>query len=291
MFTLITNAPDFASRAKTPSAAVWPQLYAMPIGFALTSFLGIGIASASAPQFGRQVWNVVEIMDLMLDDGSSATRAGLVFISAGFIYVQLMLNVAANSISAGCDLTALLPRFINIRRGGYIAAIIGLAMNPWLLYKSSATFGNYLGAYGVLLSCIAGPMIADYWLVRRGHYRINDLYSLERGGWYWYTAGINWRAYAAYLCGFAINAPGFINTLSPNVSVNIGMSRVYTLSWLTGTGISALVYVGLCYLSPPPGMSRRFVEVDESKEERRFDTPAVTDYDKDKGAVVNVYEA
>lgn len=45
-----------------------------------------------------------------------------------FIYVQLMLNVAANSISAGCDLTALMPRFVNIRRGGYIAAIIGLAM-------------------------------------------------------------------------------------------------------------------------------------------------------------------
>ena len=40
MFTLITNAPDFASRAKTPSAAVWPQLIAMPIGFTVTSFMG-----------------------------------------------------------------------------------------------------------------------------------------------------------------------------------------------------------------------------------------------------------
>jgi NCS1 family nucleobase:cation symporter-1 len=139
-------------------------------------------------------------MDKMLDGSpSSATRAGLVFISAGFIYVQLMLNVAANSISAGCDLTALLPRFINIRRGGYIAALVGIVMNPWLLYKSSATFGNYLGAYGVLLSCIAGPMITDYWLVRKGHYRIADLYTTSREGWYWYTAGINWRGYLAYL--------------------------------------------------------------------------------------------
>lgn len=42
-------------------------------------------------------------------------------------------------------------------------------------------------------------MISDYWLVRRGHYRINDLYTRNREGWYWYTAGINWRAYAAYL--------------------------------------------------------------------------------------------
>ena len=88
------------------------------------------IASASAPQFGgKPIWNVVEILDLMLqNDGSSGTRAGVFFIAAGFIYVQLMLNVAANSISAGCDLTALLPRYINIRRGGYVAAIVGIAM-------------------------------------------------------------------------------------------------------------------------------------------------------------------
>ena len=41
-------------------------------------------------------------------------------------------------------------------------------------------------------------------------------------------------------------------------------------SWLVGTGVSCAVYVGLCYLSPPPGMNRHFVEVDESKGEVRF---------------------
>jgi NCS1 family nucleobase:cation symporter-1 len=79
VFTLITNAPDFASRAKKPSAAVWPQIIAMPIGFSITSVLGIVIASASQPQFGVQIWDVVKIMDQMLEvDGSSKTRAGLV---------------------------------------------------------------------------------------------------------------------------------------------------------------------------------------------------------------------
>ncbi len=170
------------------------------MGFAITSFLGIVIASASAPMFGGEpVWNITDIMDKMLDAyPTPATRAGLFFISAGFIYVQLFLNVAANSISAGCDLTAILPRYINIRRGGYFAAIIGFCMCPWLMYKSSATFGNYLGAYGVLLSCVAGPMICDYWLVRRGHYRLADLYTNKPDGWYSYTYGINWRAYLAY---------------------------------------------------------------------------------------------
>ncbi|WWD19852.1 hypothetical protein CI109_104319 [Kwoniella shandongensis] len=286
MFTLITNAPDFASRAKTPSAAVWPQIIAMPIGFSVTSFLGIMIASASVPQFGVQIWDVVKIMDTMLDDGSSATRAGLVFISAGFIYVQLMLNVAANSVSAGCDLTALMPRYLSIRRGGYVAAVVGLCMCPWTLYKSSATFGNYLGAYGVLLSCIAGPMITDYWLVRRGHMRINDLYSADKEGWYYYTAGINWRAYLAYLCGFAVNAPGFINTLKPTIAVSVGAQRIYYLSWITGTGISGLIYYLACLISPPPGMNRHFEEVDESFGELRIDQIALGEKTSPQGSYV-----
>jgi NCS1 family nucleobase:cation symporter-1 len=41
-------------------------------------------------------------------------------------------------------------------------------------------------------------MITDYWLVRRGHVRVNDLYSLDKSGWYHYTYGVNWRAYLGY---------------------------------------------------------------------------------------------
>ncbi|WFD28134.1 hypothetical protein MNAN1_003140 [Malassezia nana] len=203
-------------------------------------------------------------------DGTHVTRAGVAIIGLGFVYVQLLMNVAANSISAGCDLTALFPGYINIRRGGYMAAIVGICMNPWRLFTSDSTFTTYLGAYGVLLSCIAGPMIADYWVVRRGHYRISDLYSLSKSGWYWYTWGVNWRAYVAYLSGFALNAPGFNHTINENIPVTEGMVRVYQLSWITGTGVSALVYILCCYLSPPPGMSRYFEEVDKSEFHHEF---------------------
>lgn len=89
-------------------------------------------------------------------------------------------NISANSVSAGCDLTALFPRFIvsfftksmksnltsfhvqNIRRGGYIAAIVGLCMLPWNLLKSSSSFTSYLSAYSVFLSSIAGVMVRLY---------------------------------------------------------------------------------------------------------------------------------
>ena len=271
LFPLIINAPDFASPAKRPSAALWPQLITLPLVFAVTSLIGIVIAASAEVQFNEQIWDVVEIMNRMLDGSPShSTRAGLAFISAGLTYVQLLTNVAANSVSAGCDLTALCPRFINIRRGGYISALVAICMNPWLLYTSSSSFLNYLSAFSVLLSCIAGPMMADYFLVRRGHMNIADIYSLKKDGWYWYTLGINWRAYAGYFAGFAINAPGFISTVNTKVIVPVGLMHVYELAWITGTGVSALVYVICCYISPPPGMNRHFKEVDESDFKREF---------------------
>ena len=82
-------------------------------------------------------------------------------------------------------------------------------MCPWNLLSSSNKFTSYLSAYSVFLSSIAGVMITDYYIIRRGHYRLSDLYTTERSGWYWYTYGINFRAYAAYISGILINVVGF----------------------------------------------------------------------------------
>ncbi|KAJ6627816.1 permease for cytosine/purines, uracil, thiamine, allantoin-domain-containing protein [Mycena sp. CBHHK59/15] len=200
MATLITNAPDFASRARSPSAALLPQLISVPFTFSLVSFIGIIVSSSSVTIYGEAVWSPIDLLGKFLDDSpSSATRFGVWFISASFIIAQVdrlahtSTNISANSVSAGCDLTALFPRFINIRRGGYIAAIVGFCMLPWNLLKSSNSFTSYLSAYSVFLSSIAGVMITEYYVVRRGHYRVEDLYSSRKDGWYWYTYGTNFR--------------------------------------------------------------------------------------------------
>jgi NCS1 family nucleobase:cation symporter-1 len=113
MATLITNAVDFASRADKPSSVVTPQLIAMPVTFAATSLIGILIASSSVSIFGEFVWSPIDVMNGLLDQSQShGTRAGCAFIAIGFIIAQLGTNISANSISAGCDTTALCPRFL-----------------------------------------------------------------------------------------------------------------------------------------------------------------------------------
>ena len=78
---------------------------------------------------------------------------------------QLGVNIAWNSISAGMDFAALLPRYINIRKSGYICAMIGIAICPWQFVTSGTEFTGHLQAYSVFLSSIVGPMVADFYFV------------------------------------------------------------------------------------------------------------------------------
>lgn len=205
---------------------LWSQVIIIPVGFAVTSFIGIIVSSSSTVLFGETVWNPLDVFSSLLDEGGSGNRAGVFFIATAFTLAQLGTNIAANSVSAGTDMTALMPRYLNIRRGGkiedsslavtskltqttgYICAIIGICINPWYLLSSASSFTTYLSAYSVFLSSIAGVILCDYYVIRKGYLQVLDLYSAQSDGPYWYTLGVNWRAYTAYICGIAINIVG-----------------------------------------------------------------------------------
>lgn len=77
---LDSNAPDFASRAKTPGAALWPQLFAVPLSFSVVSFIGITVSSSSQAIYGEAIWSPIDLLGRFLDDSpSSATRFGVCF--------------------------------------------------------------------------------------------------------------------------------------------------------------------------------------------------------------------
>lgn len=216
------SSPDFTRFSKTPSTPFWPQLITIPCGFAITCFVGVIVGSSSKVIYGEEIWNPLDLLGKFLDNNgegaNSATRAGVFFIALSFTLAQLGVNIAANSVSAGSDLTALLPRFLNIRRSGYICAIVGLLIQPWKLFASSSTFTSYLSAYSTFLSSIAGVILSDYYLVRKGYLESRALYSGNSKDPYWYHNGVNWRAYVAYVAGIAINFTGFLGQVGLDVS-------------------------------------------------------------------------
>ena len=132
--------------------------------------------------------------------------------------MQLGVNIAANSLSAGSDLTALLPRYINIRRGSIICWAIGMAYCPWHVLSSSNNFATYLSAYSLFLSSIIGVILADYYVLRRGYFNVPRLFSTRDDAGngpspYYFAKGINLRAFAGYIAGIATSVTGFAGVL------------------------------------------------------------------------------
>jgi NCS1 family nucleobase:cation symporter-1 len=208
--TLVVNDPDFTRFAKKPRDALWSQLFTIPVGFAVTSLIGIIVSSSTALIFeSGAVWDPLALLENFIQEGGAGQRFGVFVIGTAFALAQLGTNIAANSVSAGTDMTALLPRYLSIRRGGYICAVVGLVMQPYVLLKDENSFITYLSAYSVFLSSIAGVIITDYYVIRKGYLEIKNLYSAKSTGPYFYTLGVHWRAYVAYIAGILINVVGF----------------------------------------------------------------------------------
>lgn len=90
--TLIVNDPDFARFARKPRDALWAQLITIPVGFAVTSFIGIIVSSSSTVIFGGDpIWNPLDLLQKFLDQPNvgGATRFGVFVVAAAFTLAQL----------------------------------------------------------------------------------------------------------------------------------------------------------------------------------------------------------
>lgn len=192
--TLGLNIADFSRYSNRPSAQN-VQVIVIPFIFTVVGLLGIFTAAASETAYGKIIWNPIEILDLWLENGSHGSRAAAAFAAIGLIIVTLGINIsgkcsscsaatirtpgwrghlcwwdekrlnsyAANSISAANDLMAFWPKYINIRRGQLIAAVIGSwAFVPWKILASAAKFIAFLGGYTIFLGPMTSIIITEY---------------------------------------------------------------------------------------------------------------------------------
>ena len=259
--TLITNAPDFSRFATKPSFSMKYLVYSLsiPLCFSLTSLIGILVTSASQSMYGEAYWSPIDVLGRFLDNYTSGNRAGVFLIGLAFALAQLGTNISANSLSFGTDVTALLPRFMSIRRGSYLCAAVALCICPWKLTSSSSMFTTYLSAYSVFLSSIAGVVACDYYYLRRGRIFLTHLYSMTAPesalpSVYKYNfIGCNWRAYAAYIGGIMPNIVGFVGATETH-KVPIGATRVYDLNFFAGFFSAFILYYLLSYYFPVSGV-------------------------------------
>jgi NCS1 family nucleobase:cation symporter-1 len=160
-------------------------------------------------------------------------------------------------------------------------------MCPWNLLSDNNQFTTYLSAYSVFLSSIAGVMICDYYFIRKGYLEIKELYDGRTSSPYYYTLGVHWRAYAAYISGILINVVGFVGAIGREVP--IGAQYIYNLNFFSGFIVSSSMYFVLCKLFPVPATSDRWMEVGEELDDVRvaYGSSEYVDEERESGIPSN----
>lgn len=258
--TLALNMPDLTRYARRTDVSYWQMLF-IPLVYWTFSFIGIVIASAGQAIYGKLYWDPTAIIDLWTN------RAAAFFAAFAFGLATLGTNISTNSIAASNDFAFLAPRWLNIRRGAFLTAMIGgWATCPWQIQASAQSLTTFLSGYVIVLAPILSIMITDYWLIRKTRLHVPMLYQNE--GVYRYSAGINWRAVVTLLVVVPINLPGLINAINKQVDIG-NLSYFYKASWLTSFFIAGGVYYTLMKLFSPTYtfVDRTIENLDEEAQE------------------------
>jgi NCS1 family nucleobase:cation symporter-1 len=245
--TLSLNIPDFTRYAQSQRAQALGQTIALPLAMTAFSFVGVVVTSATAIVFGDVIWDPLALAARI----ESPMLVSVCLVAV--IVATLATNIAANIVSPANDFSNLFPSRIDFRRGGYITGIVGILIFPWKLVSDPSGFiFTWLVAYSALLGPIAGVMIADYFVVRRGRLAVDELYARE--GRYWFAHGVNMKAMVALVLGIAPNMPGFLVAIGvlPANSVPSGIVDLYHYAWFVGLAVSGVVYAVWSREAPLP---------------------------------------
>ena len=240
--TLALNIPDFTRFAKSQKDQILGQSIGLPVPMGLLAMLAVIVTSATVVLYGKAIWDPVDL--------ASKMTGIAVFIALIILLIDTVsVNLAANLVGPAYDFSALSPKLISYKTGGYITAFIAIAMMPWkILATTQGYIFTWLVGYSALLGPIAGILIADYYFIRRTQLNVDQLY--EENGKYSYGNGWNIAAIVAFIVGVAPNVPGFLNAAFPTTfpEVPIIFKTTYTYAWFVGLALASLIYLALMNL-------------------------------------------
>ena len=225
---VVINFGDFSRFLRSERDMRLGNLLGLPINMVFFSFIALVITAGTLVIFGEALTNPSDIVD-RVDTLPLTIIAALTFFAA-----TVGINMVANFIPPAYDLANLFPKHINFRMGGLITAVIAFFVGAlWLSFISKIGIVGFVNAIGAVIAPFFGILIIDYYLIKRQHIDMNDLFSDQPTGAYYYYKGWNIRA----LIAFAIGALFSIATvLIP------ALTKLEGYGFLLGAAIGGIVY-------------------------------------------------
>jgi NCS1 family nucleobase:cation symporter-1 len=231
------NFGDFSRYSRSFKAVRKGNFLGLPVNFLFFSILTVVTASATVPVFGELITDPIKTVE-KIDSAFAILLGGLTFVIA-----TVGINIVANFISPAFDFSNVNPKRISWRMGGMIAAVGSVILTPWNWYNSDEGILFTLGILGALIGPLFGILIAGYYQISKQRVWVDDLYTMEPTGRYWFHNGYNPNAVAAVIIG---GLPAITLVLVGGVlwatSSNAILAHAGDFSWFLGCGIGYLTF-------------------------------------------------
>ncbi len=191
---LIVNYGDFSRYVRSEAAMKMGNLLGLMTNIGFFALIALLVTAGARVVFGETLTDPTEMIK-RVDDPLLTVVAALAFFIA-----TVGINVVGNFVPPANDLSNLLPRHISFRRGGLIAAAVAFLVSAlWVSLISQIGIIRFVNTLGALLAPAYGILIADYYLVRRQRLKIQQIYSADPDGSYFYRQGWNPRALLTFV--------------------------------------------------------------------------------------------
>ncbi|WP_295537674.1 NCS1 family nucleobase:cation symporter-1 [uncultured Pseudacidovorax sp.] len=221
------NFGDFSRYGKSFDAVKKGNFWGLPVNFVFFSLLTVITTAATLPVFGELITDPVHTVGKI--DSTTAVVLG----ALTFMIATIGINIVANFVSPAFDFSNVAPQHISWRTGGMIAAVGSIFITPWNLYNNPEVIHYTLDILGSFIGPLFGILIADFYLVRRQHVVVDDLYTMKPTGSYWYSNGYNLKAVATMVP----------SALIPILCVLVPAWRgAANYAWFIGMGLGFVIY-------------------------------------------------
>ncbi|WP_206812417.1 purine-cytosine permease family protein [Paradesulfitobacterium ferrireducens] len=189
-FSWMSSVSDFNRNCKSEKVSIIGTYF----GYITATLVAMGLG-ATVSGFSI-LGNMTQTYDPTMLIGQANPALG--FIAAIVIFFSVLSTNVMALYSATMSYLAMFPKhsfWIPALVMGIISTI-GALLKDWLLEH----FQNFLLMVGTLFIPVAAILIVDYYLLKRRNYDAAEIVSGENMT-YWYTGGVNYLAYVAYIVG------------------------------------------------------------------------------------------
>ena len=236
--TMICNASDF-SRFSKSDTSFKKASFAMPLAMVVFAFASIVVTSSTA-QISNTNSNLITdpmVVTSLLSVHFNWGKIASVLAAVGILTATLSTNIAANILAPANAIQNLAPSRLSFRTSAILSMILGTLCLPWKLTGDASSYILvWLTGYGAFLAPILGIMLCDYFLIRNKTLMLEDLYSTDTNGAYFFTNGVNYKAMLAFAIGIFANLPGFLHAVRilPSSMLPACLAMAYDCAWFVG---------------------------------------------------------